>query len=105
MNAIGFNGSPRSPRRYPTAAPIGDAAAHTRADLTFQAVAAALQHLIADYLCDRFFGHPWPDLAQDFADDPVGQLAHLLEHGDFFVRLDHARVEIEVAARHECRAR
>ncbi len=73
--------------------------------MTFQAVAAAFQHLIADDLRNRFFCHSWPDLAQDLADDPVGQLAHLLEHRDFFVRLDHACVEIEFAARHECRAR
>src|SRR5262245_29127073 len=69
---------------------VGDTAAHAGADLTFQTVAAALQHLITNYLCDRLFGHSWPDFAQDFADDPVGQLAHLLEYCDLFIRLDHS---------------
>src|SRR6516162_1610332 len=84
---------------------VGDATTHTGPDLTFQAVAAALKHLIADNLRDRLFRHSWPDLAQDLADNSISQLAHLLEHGNFFVRFDHACVEIEFATRHECRAR
>src|SRR5262249_17622160 len=84
---------------------VGDAAADTRTDLTFQAIAAALEHLIADNLGDRLFGHSRPDLTQNFADDPVGQLAYIPEHGDLIVRLDHASVEVKLAARHECCAR
>ena len=82
---------------------IGDAAAHAGADLTFQAVAAALQHPVADDLGDRFFGHSRPDLAQHLADHPIGQPADLCEHRDLLVGLDHAGIEIELARRHECR--
>ena len=83
---------------------IGDAAAHARADLALQAVAAALHHLVADDLGDRLLGHARPDLAQHLADHPVGEPADLREHRDLLVGLDHAGVEIEIAARHECRA-
>src|SRR5262249_32862262 len=61
---------------------VGDTAAHAGADLTFQAIAAALQHLIADHPGDRLFRHSRPDLAQSLPDDPVRQLAHILEYGD-----------------------
>src|SRR6516165_11891537 len=80
---------------------VGDAAAHAGTDLTFQAIAAALQHLIADHLGDRLFRHSRPDLAQNLPDAPVRQLAHILEYCDLFIRLDHSGIEVEFAARHE----
>src|SRR5262249_590033 len=80
---------------------VGHPAAHAGADLTFQAIAAALQHLIADHLGDRLFRHSRPDLAQNLPDDPVRQLAHILEYCDLFTRLDHSGIEVEFAARHE----
>ena len=80
---------------------VGDAAAHAGPDLTLQAVAAALQHHVADDLRDRFLGHPRPDLAENLADHPIGERADLREHGDLLIGLDHAGVEVELAARHE----
>src|SRR5262249_23477734 len=77
---------------------VGDAATNAGADLAFQAVAAAFQHHIADDLRHRLLGHARAHLPQDLADDQIGQLPDLLQHGNLFVGLDHAGVEIELAA-------
>ena len=71
----------------------------------FRPSQAAFEHFIADDLRHRFLGHAGLDRAQYFADDAVGEFADLLEDRDLGGGLDHAGIEVKVAARHEGRVR